>query len=214
MTIQKYLLKFSVLLLIPAVLLGHAIGQVSPDAKNLAYPENRPALIIRNQKLYFNGQELVFGETLDSWKTVMRGNPRCLKDGINFCVWDDLGLEVGTEDEKKRIVTSFTMYLNFLPADGIGGKFGPSFEPTSAEIHDWLPHRSFSGFFELNGFNIDSNTQFHDVMSHKQNRHLHCGTRDCSNPSGEFGHDAKIYITLDRSKADGKIREFTIIKKQ
>jgi hypothetical protein len=171
-----------------------------------------PKITIVKDKLFFEGKELHLGESMESWKKVMAGKPRCFEDKPKFCIWDDTGLEIKTRGDEKESVTSFTIYFNFFNMGQSGNKYGVSSSPTPAEIHDWLPHKVFNGYLELDGYGIDSSTRFREIIRNVTNRNLRCGILDCSNPSGAFGEEADIYISLDSRQDSGKLKEFSVTK--
>jgi hypothetical protein len=174
--------------------------------------EKYPKIIVIKDKLLFEGKELRLGDSMDSWKKIIAGDPRCFQDKPQFCVWDDTGLEIKTRGDQNKSITSFTIHFNFFNVGQNGNKYGVSSSPTPAEIYDWLPHKVFNGYFELDGFGIDSSTQFRDVLSNVTNRNLRCGTFDCSNPSGTFSEEADIYISLDSRRDSGRVKEFSLAK--
>jgi hypothetical protein len=175
-------------------------------------PAKYPKIIIIKNKLFFDGKELRLGDSLDSWKKIIAGEPRCFEDKPKFCVWDNTGLQTKTRGDQKESVTSFTIYFNFFDVGQSGIKYGVSSSPTPAEVYDWLPHKVFTGYFELDGFGIDSTTRFLDLINRVSNRKLHCGNFDCGNPSGPFSEDADIYISLDSRRDIGRLKEFSIVK--
>jgi len=191
---------------------SYASVQDKPERIPAGRRDRYPQIIIKKDRLFFNSKELRLGKSIESWKKIIAGNPRCFQDEPKFCVWDDAGLEIKTRGDKEHSVTSFTIYFNFFDAGQGGNKYGVSTHPTPAEIHDWLPREVFNGYFELDGFGIDSATQFRDIMNYSAERNLHCGTFDCSNPSGPFSEEANIYISLDSRGNIGRLKEFSITK--
>ena len=170
-----------------------------------------PEVIIIKDSLYFNGEKLKFGDALGDWKKIISGNPRCFDGAMISCVWDDLGLEIGTDMGRNQRVKFINIYFRMFEIyEGVGkleGKVGE--EPQEAAY--WVPRGIFAGYLEMDGYGIDAETKFRDIRSNiDPKRNLNCGLRDCSHPGGALSDDATIYLTLDGRSEHSKLKEFSI----
>lgn len=175
-----------------------------------ARKKNDRRLSIVGEKIYFNGKLLNLGDTLISWKKTIGGTPRCITEVVNFCVWDNLGLEISTSSKVDWTVTSLKVYLNFIVIDGSTSKYGASSRPSPAEMGDWLPHSRFQGSFDVDGFDINENTRFDEILKHVRHRNFRYGTLGCSSSIGKFDEKSKIYIDLNGRNPSARLRTFAI----
>jgi hypothetical protein len=172
----------------------------------------KPRIIIRGSKIFFNGTSLEFGHPLTSWKNILKRRPHCDTTGIEWCVWEDLGLEVyaGKEDNfavstvaiKLRIPTHLFNETNTPYPDGT---------PDNTPRADWLARHPFTGYLEIDGFEVDKNTMFRELQSSIDPRQsLSCGLRDCEFPSGIFGPNSMMDLHLNGRSESATIEEIKI----
>lgn len=167
----------------------------------------RPELIFRKNEIYFDGKKLGLGESMDVWKKKIPTSPRCFADGMTLCVWDDYGLEVGTDHKNPNKVRFMNIYISidhsFTLARSANHPDGRPAKPPE----DDMPHQTFSGYLEMNGVGIDAETEFWEIPAgSSDNRTLHCGVLDCSHPSGPFGEHVNISLKLDGRNERGHLR--------
>lgn len=81
-----------------------------------------PEIVVRRDEIYLNGKRLRFGDSLENWKKVIRGNARCFDGGMILCLWDDLGIEVGTKHGSEKEVISMNLIFNLPEEDKDLGK--------------------------------------------------------------------------------------------
>jgi hypothetical protein len=125
---------------------------------------------------------------------------------IIFCMWDNLGLEVGTDNKIDQRVRFVNLHLSF------SGE-----EKTLTQVKNrnpaekglgYSPDKVFPGYVEIDGFGTDANTEFWEIRAGANNASkIHCGLRDCSHPSGPFGSYVNIYLTLDGPQETNKVLE-------
>ena len=176
--------------------------------KNSINNTAHPKIEILNDKIYFDSKILTFGASLESWRRVIGGHPRCFKDRLSWCVWDSYGLEVSTDSHATQKVKAITIYFAFEVKDP---ELAKVLTPTAEELYDWLPHQKFAGHLELDGFAIGAKSKFREIRSGvNANRLLNCGVFDCSNPAGAFSQNAHLYLVLDGRSENSLIRTFSV----
>lgn len=169
----------------------------------------KPEILLEGEGIRLNGTDVEIGGAFESWKAALKGNPRCTskKNGIALCVWDDLGIEVGTGVRDQNKVTFLNVHF-YVPSP-TGLEPVPTFsgrEPPPAR-----PRKAFPGYLQLDGFGIDAQTQFWEIRAKtKPERNLRCGLRDCSHPHGGYGDKASLYLRLNRSDDRGNVVEFSM----
>lgn len=172
----------------------------------------RPEIIIKGEVIYFNGGGVRIGESLASWEKVLSAGRRCRTgDGITICLWDNWGLEIGTDDKKKPSVQFMNLFLSLVDDDGENsGKVNASDGKNNRSENRVMLRRAFSGYLELDGFGIDSKTKFWEIQSETRDGKLTCGLRDCSHPGGAFGKKANIFLILNGNSDQATLRQFSI----
>lgn len=184
-----------------------------PAVPRLVSRGARSEMIIKGEVIYFNGVGLRIGDSLAYWKKTLSVGAQCgTGDGITVCVWDDWGIEVGTNEDVKPKVEFINIFLNFVDVDGNDtGKVNTSFGKSGRSKNDKELRLAFSGYLELDGFGIDSKTKFWEIKaSTKDKRGLKCGLLDCSHPAGIFGNRARIFLTLNGNDDNATVRQFSI----
>ena len=75
------------------------------------------SISMKDDAIYFSDIRVQLGGTLESWKAAISAPPRCTKAkvGAILCIWDSLGLEVGTEQTQKTV--KFVNLFISLPED-------------------------------------------------------------------------------------------------
>lgn len=163
----------------------------------------RPAIEVRNAKIFVNERVLSLGDPLDAWLKAVPSTPRCnsSKSDATLCIWDDLGIAVGTSPTNPTIAKFLNVSVNLEPAD-------PLFPDRPRPFR---PKQAFPGYLELDGYGIDAKTQFWEIRAKADpKRNLRCGSRDCSHPHGSFSDKANLYLRLNGATENSTLYEFTI----
>jgi hypothetical protein len=171
-----------------------------------------PDLFLKKGEIYFNGKLLKSGDSIEVWKKIIGGKPRCIVESMVYCVWDELGIDVGTSNAKDKKVKFFNLQMNFSGDVDYSKLVTEMPDGTPAAPHpDYAPHQVFPGYLEMNGYGIDKSTQFWEIRNGaRENIDLHCGLLDCGHPHGAFGARASIGFTLNGSDDHGTVRELGI----
>ena len=187
-----------------------AVGAITPHppprrVEKLAKPE----IIIKGQQIFFDGTPLEFGRPLASWKKILKRKPRCDKTGAEWCVWEDLGMEVSTRAKGTGGVS--TVHLMFrVPEDRFNETKVPYPDgtPDNSPRADWLVRHPFTGYLEIDGFGIDKDTMFWELASSVDaGRNLSCGLTSCEFPEGILGPDSMIALHLNGRSETSTIEE-------
>jgi hypothetical protein len=171
----------------------------------------RPEIKIQQEKVYFNERELRLGASLEDWKKIIMEVPRCTEPEMSLCIWDELGLSVGVEEDKNHKVKYLNIQISVSEEDKeIGTAPYPDGTPAKKPL-DLSPHKVFPGYLELDGYGIDAQTEFWDIQKNANpDRGLDCGLMDYSHPAGRFGRNAHLYMTLDGQGKRAKLRELSV----
>ncbi len=172
----------------------------------------KPEIIIKGSHIFFDGKPLEFGRPLEEWKNILNRRPRCDKTGIEWCVWEDLGLEVSTRAKSNFGVSTINIKISIpddlLEETRISYPDGTTHNTPKA---DWLAHHPFTGYLEIDGFGIDKETKFWELQSSVDNRrNLRCGIRSCEFPSGIFGPGSMFDLHLNGRSESSTIEEIKI----
>jgi len=153
----------------------------------------KPELVLRDDQLIFNGMPLRLGQALEKWETVLPGTRRCQGEKIiDGCVWDDAGILVVMQNTDPTKIGSVKIYLQL---------------PDEEEREPLQPTHAFNGYLELDGFGMDTETQFWEVRkSVRKERNIRCGLRDCAAPHGALGKTTAIYFMLSKPNENGTLR--------
>lgn len=168
-------------------------------------------LVLSRNQIYFNGKELRIGEPLSSWKDVIPGKPRCIEESIILCLWDDFGLVVGTADKTGKKVRFMNLYLNFMEDErNLVPVNYPDGRPAK-KLPDYLPHRAFSGYLEIEDVGVDAKSEFGNIQRKLANKiAFHCGLHDCSHPISSFGNQVDIYLRLNGGRSNANVLEVSL----
>lgn len=172
----------------------------------------KPEIIIKGDKVTYNGKRLILGSSLREWEKVL-GKPNRRSEGklAHLFVWDSFGFDLVTDTKNK--VDQIKIYINKRPVDPYEGLVTHSADgsPIKPDV-DYAPKQAFSGYLELDGFGIDAKTELWELLSTANfERRLTCGTRDCTHPSGSLGGNSGVlYLTTNRNDEHGNIYEFSI----
>ncbi len=188
-------------------LMGKAQEEVS-DKKPTRQPRiiargARPAIEVRNDKIFVNERALSLGAPLEIWLKAIPSTPRCdaSKGDATLCIWDTLGIAIGTSPTSPTITKFLNVSVNLEPAD-------PLFPDRPRPFR---PKQAFPGYLELDGYGIDAKTQFWEIRAKADpKRNLRCGSRDCSHPHGGFSDKANLYLRLNGATENSTLYEFTI----
>lgn len=166
----------------------------------------KPNIILKDEKIFFNEKQLVFGQSLESWKKIIGKDARCSvwKGKPLSCKWDEFGISVGSTYDNPGIVNHITIFFQ---------KDVDTFNAASNALEDGKPiilskdpKKMFSGYFEMDGFGIDNKTKYWEIKnSIEGKRKLGCGFRDCANPRGIYGDDIELYLTMNRGDEYGEL---------
>ena len=159
----------------------------------------RPVIAVSGSDIKINGTTVWLGDTMDNWKRVLGGTPKCYDDGgIVACVWHSNGLTLGTDHIDKTRVKFFNLHITIEP-------------PELGERAESWPESPFHGTLELDGIPIYPHTVFRDLRRQVASvRELRCGGSDCGNPSAAFSDEANIYMNLAGRSASSRILHFSI----
>jgi hypothetical protein len=172
----------------------------------------KPEIIIKDSRIFFEGKPLEFGRTLKSWKNIIKRKPHCDKTGIEWCVWEDLGLEVYASEEDNFGVGTIIIKIS-IPEHLLNETRTPHPDgtPDNAPKADWLARHPFTGYLEIDGFGIDKETKFWELESSiDTRRNLSCGLRDCEFPKGMFGPKGIMELHLNGRSESATIEEIKI----
>ena len=171
-----------------------------------------PEIIIKDSRILFEGKFLEFGRPLKSWKNIIKKKPHCDKTGIEWCVWQDLGLEVYASEEDKFGVG--TIIIKISIRDHLLNETRtpyPDGTPDDTPKADWLARHPFTGYLEIDGFGIDKETKFWELQSNIDvRRNLSCGLRSCEFPKGIFDPKSNIALYLNGGSESATIEEIEI----
>lgn len=161
----------------------------------------KPEIVIKGDQIFIGGTQLKVGESLARWKAVIGGGARCEGSDSISCIWDQIGIEIGTYKNSPNLVSGMQITLNIEPPDPLFPRPRP----------EYLPKYPFTGYLELDGYGIDAQTKFWEIrISADPKRNLRCNYRDCSHPHGRFSDAANLYLRLNSKREDGNVYEFTI----
>jgi hypothetical protein len=197
-------------------------AEKAQEMENLGRPRvvkkgAKPEIIIKGETITIDGKTVAVGGTLDSWKNALPGTPSCevgnprKKLAATICYWHHAGIELLTFHSNFDAVKQVSIYLNlesFEASDHVitypdGTKVMPKGR--------FQPDHAFPGYLEIDGYGIDSKTEFWEVSrSVDPQRNLHCGTLDCSHPGGYFSDLASLYLRLNNTSERGNIYEISI----
>lgn len=183
----------------------------SAESKKNVKKGKRPEIILLQDKIYFNAKELRLGYSLESWKKIIPGAPRCNGPKISLCIWDELGIDIGLASEGAHKVKFLNIQISMSKGDKEKNNVNYPDGRRAGELLDLNPYNVFPGYLELDGFGIDAGTEFWEIRRNvNQDRLLDCGLRDCSHPSGAFGESAHIYLRLDSGSRYGRLRQISV----
>jgi len=158
----------------------------------------KPEIIIRDELIFINGKNIALGHSLKRWLSAIPEAPRCTsqKNELTLCIWDNLGIKIGTSTKHPNIAKFVDITLNVEPAD-------PYF-PDRPNV--FAPKKAFPGYLELDGYGIDAQTKFYEIRANaNQDRNIRCGSRDCSHPHGGFSKTASMYMRLNSTSDNGNL---------
>ena len=172
----------------------------------------KPEIIIKGSSIFFDGKLLEFGQPLSSWKKILKRKPHCDKTGIEWCVWEDLGLQISTSKEDNSGVGTVTIKLS-IPEHLLNEitTTYPDGTPDNTPKADWLARHPFTGYLQIDGFGVDRETKFLELQSNiDTRRNLTCGLRSCEFPKGIFGPGSVIALHLNGGSETATIEEIEI----
>lgn len=190
-----------------------AVGAIKdPPSPRLVEKYAKPEIIIKGSSIYFDGKPLEFGRPLSSWKNILNRTPHCDETGIEWCVWEDLGMEVSTRPKSDYGVSTIVIKLN-IPENSLRETTTPYPDgtPDHTPKADWLARHPFTGYLEIDGFGIDKDTKFWELQSNiDARRNLSCGLRNCEFPRGIFGSHGGMALHLNGGSESATIEEIKI----
>lgn len=192
-------------------LLSLALASCKVDSAVVEAPASSVAsainfhIAIRESNISFGGKNVKMGQSLDDWKKAVPGTPRCTDEQIAplMCTWDNVGLQVGTDDGLKNVkFASLFLLVPTIDPDPLPPL--PDGSPAGVSTVARPPQKPFTGRLQLDGVDITAKLPFSNVRSSiDRRRNVRCGSRDCSIPHGKFGNGAQIFFELDgRSESD------------
>ncbi|WP_152447109.1 DUF7738 domain-containing protein [Janthinobacterium sp. HH01] len=176
-------------------------------------PGGKPEIILRKDKIVYNGQVLELGKTAAQWDAILPGERRCDRP-VNpvACAWDELGIMIVFSDKFPKKIKDVTIYLRLPIVEEDDGVVRMSVTGVPLPpLNPFYPKSTFSGYLELDGYGIDRNSMFWEVLKKTDNkRNIHCGLRDCIVPGGNFGRESLIYFDLDKPVMTGMVNNINI----
>lgn len=172
----------------------------------------KPEIIIKESNIFFDGKLLEFGRPLASWKSILKRKPHCDQTGTDWCVWEDLGLQVYASEEDNLGVGTIVIKLS-IPEHLLNETKTPYPDgtPDNTPQADWLARHPFTGYLEIDGFGIDKETKFWELQSSVDvRRNLSCRLRSCEFPKGIFGPSSMIALHLNGGSESATIEEIKI----
>jgi hypothetical protein len=166
----------------------------------------KPELIVKGKEIWLNGKLLPLGGTVEEWKKLMPGEAKCVENRLFVhCQWHSLGLSSGTNMEDTTRFHHITVHLNLPPKTKSYASMYPDGTPMEP-LPDIGIKNPFLGYLEIDGFGIDAQTQFWEILqSVNPKRRLRCGLRDCQYPLGEG-----LEFSLDRRSERGLVERVEI----
>lgn len=177
------------------------VASKTPSPEKSQRPKFPVAIEIANSTISVNGRKLWLGNSLNSWKSALPGSFRCVSESnsVVICVWDELGIVIGTDDIEKT-KANYLKLLLLLDKEDIG-----------YNTPIYFPRRPFIGSLVLDGVALDRSIPFEEIRRRVDpQRQLDCGGSDCGNPAGGFSDGAAIYMQLDKRSAKGRISAFSV----
>lgn len=160
----------------------------------------QPSIVLTKDRIFYNSAQLFLGAQLNTWLEILPPGPRCVQftQSLRSCHWDNLGLTLsvnGATSKVERLDIQFQKRFISAAAEIVAreDRLQGQSPPLTSE-----PVGTFRGYFELDGYAIDSDTMFWEIeRSIEQSRNLHCGLRDCQFRGAIFGDKSHIYFRLD-----------------
>ena len=178
--------------------LAKADVQLAAQAAELT---KNPTISIEGSAFVINGKKVWLGESLAMWQKTLPGKARCIssKSDITLCVWDEIGVDIGTDEaDKTRVV-----FINV--------ELVPDKNTLGNETSQFSPLKSFPGLLSLDGIPILPTTRFRDLRNTVPARWgLSCGGHDCSNPTGNFQDVGSIRMDISARTDQGTIERFSV----
>jgi hypothetical protein len=189
-----------------------AVGTVKdPSSARQVRRHAKPEIIVKYSNIFFDGKLLELGRPLTFWKNILRGKPRCDKTGKEWCVWEELGLEVSTSEKNNFGVKSINIKINII--ESVNNELKISYPERTHDNNpktEWLAYHPFTGYLEIDGFGIDKETKFWELESNVDSRrNLSCGLRSCEFPRGVLGPNKMIALHLNGSNESSEIEDIT-----
>lgn len=174
--------------------------------------DEKPGIVISGSKLYFNKKLLEFGVVLDKWTGILPGQPRCIKERRTVCIWENIGLLVGSDDKTPPHVEFLNIHLSIPEFNAIDALIvAPMNRNSESPEADWQVHHPFKGYLEIDGFEINSKTKFWKILAGvDKGRNLRCGLRNCEFPHGEFSKNQGLYFRLNGNDENGTVKQLSI----
>lgn len=160
-----------------------------------------PKIVIKNSTITIGGKTVWMGDRFEEWKRVLPEGARCFasRKNITLCIWDEIGLELGSDLSDVERVEFIRVTLRHRP------------QILMQEQNPWAPRGVFRGELEIDGFQFDADTEFRHIGENaSRDRELTCGGRYCGRPYGLFSKVAEISFRLDSGNDRGHITDFSI----
>lgn len=169
----------------------------------------KPEIVVKGTKIFVNDRAIAIGQSLEHWAKLFPGTPICATELLRqSCVWDKLGVDILAEDS---LVISVTVFFNIEPWGPIATEL-PDGTPI-VPLVDTRPKHAFPGYFELDGYGIDAQTEFWEIRAHiAPRRNLHCDIGgNCGSTAILLTSGVKIYLDLYRTTSPhGKLATVVI----
>ena len=161
--------------------------------------DKSPAIIIKGDQIFVDGKLLWLGDSMAVWKAAILGTPRCSEPQlVVVCKWDDLGVQIGSGQSDMTKVKFININLAYP-------------EDLFSTENELSPKKLFSGYLELDGVAIDSETKYGAIRRNiDPNRNMTCGIRSCTEPTAAFNSGATIYLSLQGSTDQSRLYSFSL----
>lgn len=158
----------------------------------------KPLLKIDGREITYNGYVLKIGMDVEFLRQAVGGMPRCTTHygGPISCAWDDLGIEVLTNE--KKMVRYIHFYLNVEPPNSDAGLMthGSDGSPSMPRDVPLPPKSPFPGELRLDGYQIHPDTTYGEVKAQAPMRRYACSFSSCHMPSTLINGATQMYLTL------------------
>jgi len=193
---ENKIILLSAFLLILGIAFRSQAGQ-----QNSELPQTHPKIAIKDSTITIGDTVVWMGGKFEDWERALPKGARCsaMRKGMKLCIWDELGLELGSDMADFERVEFIRITLKHRP------------QTLSRDENPWAPRGIFHGELEIDSFRIDADTEFRRIgQNTSRKRELTCGGHYCGRPYGLFNSVAQISFRLDSNHDRGRVTDFAI----